>query len=103
MCFIILVLNNDIGESGSKSGTTPRVTRLQLERLYVFSIVWSIGAFLEIDDRIKLDAFLMTHFSHLALPPKDPESEDTVFDFVVGTDGDFEIFKQIFKPLIMPR
>ena len=74
-----------------------------LERLYVFSIVWSIGAFLEIDDRIKLDAFLMTHFSHLALPPKDPESEDTVFDFVVGTDGDFEILKPILKPLIIPR
>jgi hypothetical protein len=43
----------------------------------------------------------MAHFSHLALPPKDPESEDTVFDFVVGTDGDFEILKQILKPLII--
>lgn len=96
VCSILSVLNNEAGESGSKSGTTPRVTRLQLERLYVFSVVWSIGAFLEIEDRIKLDAFLTMHFSHLALPPKEPDSEDTVFDFVVGSDGDYKFIHSMF-------
>lgn len=32
------------------------------------------------------------HFSHLALPPKEPDSEDTVFDFVVGSDGEYKLF-----------
>lgn len=71
----------------SKAAATPRVTRIQLERLYVFSVIWSIGAFLEKDDRVKLDAYLSHHFSHLALPEREEGSEETVFDFVVGNEG----------------
>lgn len=83
------VLGTDAAETTPKSGTTPRVARQQLERLYVFSVVWSIGAFLEKEDRAKLDKYLTTHFSHLALPPRKTNSEETIFDFVVGTDGQF--------------
>jgi len=61
--------------------------RLHLERLYVFAIVWSVGAFLEKEDRARFDAHLTAHHSSLPLPPRNPGSEDTVFDFVVGTDG----------------
>lgn len=77
----------DNGDAASKTGTTPRVPRIQLERLYIFAVIWSIGAFLEKEDRAKLDKFLSTSFSHLALPTKKHNSEETVFDFVVGTDG----------------
>lgn len=67
--------------------TSPRVARVHLERLYVFAVVWSVGAFLEKEDRVRLDNYLSSHHSNLALPPRKPGSEDTVFDFVVGPDG----------------
>jgi hypothetical protein len=42
------------------------------------------------------------HFSHLALPPKEPDSEDTVFDFVVGSDGDYKFIHSMFESFIVP-
>lgn len=87
LIFLSSVLSADAADVTPKSGTTPRVARQQLERLYVFAVVWSIGAFLEKEDRAKLDKYLTTHFSHLALPPRKNNSEETVFDFVVGADG----------------
>lgn len=90
MCLIflfnLLVLTE--GGENTKSTATPRASRPHLERLYLFSIIWSMGAFLEKDDRIKLDKHLTTSFSHLALPPRKPNSDETIFDFVVGTDGE---------------
>lgn len=72
---------------GTAKGVSPRSLKLQLERLYVFAIVWSIGALLEKEDRVRLDAHIQTHYPQLALPPKRPASEDTVFDFLVVANG----------------
>eukprot|EP00079_Xenopus_tropicalis_P026874 XP_012820905.1 PREDICTED: dynein heavy chain 5, axonemal [Xenopus tropicalis] len=59
-----------------------------LERLYVFSLMWSIGAMLELDDRIKMEQWLRSLDSvHLDLPKIPPGSDDTMFDYYVTTEG----------------
>ena len=64
------------------------VTRDHYERLYVFTIMWSVGAFLELDDRIKLEEYLRKHDAiRLDLPQIQEGSDDTMFDFVVDDKG----------------
>uniref|UniRef100_A0A4W3HHM2 Dynein, axonemal, heavy chain 5 n=1 Tax=Callorhinchus milii TaxID=7868 RepID=A0A4W3HHM2_CALMI len=66
------------------------VTREHLERLYVFSLMWSIGALLELEDRRKLELWLRTHETvQLNLPSIPSGSEDTMFDYVVQSDGNW--------------
>lgn len=61
---------------------------LYLKRLYLFSLVWSVGALLERDDRTALDAFLRRQFPDLAYPENAADiEENTVFDYVVGPTG----------------
>uniref|UniRef100_A0A672FP32 Dynein, axonemal, heavy chain 5 n=1 Tax=Salarias fasciatus TaxID=181472 RepID=A0A672FP32_SALFA len=65
-----------------------KLSREYLERLYVFSLMWSIGALLELDDRRKMEMWLRANDSIcLNLPDIPPESEDTIFDYHVTADG----------------
>ena len=62
-----------------------------LEKLYVFAIMWSIGAFLELDDRNKLETFMRTNSEFkLELPKIDEQSEDTMFDYFVNENGEWQ-------------
>uniref|UniRef100_A0A9J8D6M6 Dynein, axonemal, heavy chain 5 n=1 Tax=Cyprinus carpio carpio TaxID=630221 RepID=A0A9J8D6M6_CYPCA len=64
------------------------LSREHMERLYVFALMWSVGALLELDDRMKLERWLRHHDSiRLDLPNILPHSEDTMFDFYVTNDG----------------
>ncbi|UJR23298.1 hypothetical protein I4U23_026313 [Adineta vaga] len=57
-----------------------------IERLYVFAIMWSLGAFLELDDRAHLQEYLANNTDgnfRLDLPIIPAESEDTIFDYFV--------------------
>uniref|UniRef100_A0A672PDE8 Dynein axonemal heavy chain 5 n=1 Tax=Sinocyclocheilus grahami TaxID=75366 RepID=A0A672PDE8_SINGR len=64
------------------------LSREHTERLYVFALMWSVGALLELDDRMKLERWLRHHDSiHLDLPNIPLHSEDTMFDFYVTNDG----------------
>ncbi|XP_051576060.1 dynein axonemal heavy chain 5 [Myxocyprinus asiaticus] len=59
-----------------------------MERLYVFALMWSVGALLELDDRIKLESWLRHHENiHLDLPDIPAHSEDTMFDYYITNDG----------------
>jgi dynein heavy chain len=56
------------------------------ERLYLFAIVWSIGALLDVDDRMKFDEFIRANESlKFVLPPTD--NNFTLFDFRVEDQG----------------
>lgn len=58
-----------------------------MTKLYTFCLSWSIGAFIETEDRIKLQAFLKdTENLDLALPSKLSSENPTVFDFMVEND-----------------
>ncbi|KAI2655575.1 Dynein axonemal heavy chain 5 [Labeo rohita] len=64
------------------------LSREHMERLYVFALMWSVGALLELDDRMKLERWLRHHDNiRLDLPNIPPHSEDTMFDFYVTNDG----------------
>ena len=67
------------------------LSRQHLEKLYVFSIMWSVGAFLELDDRNKFEKFIRTNSEFtLELPRIDEQSEDTMFDYFVNELGEWQ-------------
>mmetsp|Transcript_11859 Transcript_11859/g.17623 ORF Transcript_11859/g.17623 Transcript_11859/m.17623 type:complete len:4548 (-) Transcript_11859:28-13671(-) len=64
------------------------ISAIWAERLFVFSVIWAIGALLESEDRVKLHHFLGKR--KLDLPKIDSDAEDTVFDFVTDDEGKWE-------------
>ena len=63
-------------------------TSSQLGRLYVFALMWSLGALLELYDRKKLEEFLVEK-SALDLPKV--KSDETIFEYVVSAEtGEWE-------------
>ena len=61
-----------------------------LERLYVFAIMWSIGALLELEDRSKLELFMREQFE-LDFPETD--AQQTMFEFFVNDTGQYNHVK----------
>ena len=50
--------------------------------------MWSIGAFLELDDRAKMEEFLRKHETiRLDLPKLQNDTEGSMFDFYVDDKG----------------
>ncbi|MBN3299949.1 DYH5 protein, partial [Amia calva] len=79
------------------------VSRKHLERLYVFSLMWSIGAMLELEDRRKLENWLRAQESIcLDLPDIPAGSEDTMFDFHVTSDGQWVHWNTRVEEYIYP-
>ena len=62
------------------------VSASHLERLYIFCVMWSVGALLELDDRAKMEEFTRGSFE-LDLPPIAEGSQDTIFEFLVNEAG----------------
>ncbi|KAJ1555489.1 Dynein heavy chain 8, axonemal, partial [Nowakowskiella sp. JEL0078] len=58
-----------------------------LEKLYVFSLFWSMGALLELDERKKMQIFLLEKCPYLKYPPLDPNTPDTFFEYFVSETG----------------
>ena len=58
-----------------------------LEHLFIFSLLWSLGALLELDDRLKMQEFMRKHKSKLSYPKL--EGEETIFEFLVAHDGQY--------------
>lgn len=77
------------------------LSRDHLERLYVFALMWSTGAILELDDRRKMEIWLRRNESIcLNLPDIPSDSEDTMFDYYVTADGMHAcIYKQMLTPV----
>ena len=56
-----------------------------LERLFVFCLMWSLGALLELQDREKLENFIQAHDSHIDVPQT--QQGETMFEYMVNTNG----------------
>nr|XP_023019976.1 dynein heavy chain 8, axonemal [Leptinotarsa decemlineata] len=80
----------------------PKVwTDKQLERLFLFSTMWSLGAILELDDRAKLEEFALAHPSKLDWP-KCNENE-TIFEYVVNPEnGRWEHWSRRVEEFVYP-
>ena len=58
---------------------------MHLERLFIFTVMWSLGALLELEDRARMEAFMLQHESGLSYPPL--SGEETIFEYVVSDTG----------------
>jgi dynein heavy chain len=72
----------------------------QLGRLYVFALMWSLGALLELYDRKKLEEFLIEQ-KVLDLPRI--KGEETIFEYVVSEEGDWEHWNNRVTPYIYSK
>ncbi|XP_019756852.1 dynein axonemal heavy chain 8 [Dendroctonus ponderosae] len=76
-------------------------TDKQLERLFIFAVMWSLGALLELDDRVKLEEYALSHPSKLDWP-KCKENE-TIFEYVVNADtGKWEHWNERVEEFLYP-
>uniref|UniRef100_A0A8C2TVC6 Dynein axonemal heavy chain 5 n=1 Tax=Coturnix japonica TaxID=93934 RepID=A0A8C2TVC6_COTJA len=79
------------------------LTAKYLERLYIFSLMWSIGALLELEDRCKMEHWLRNCATiKLDLPCIPEGSEDTMFDFYVASDGNWMHWNTRVEEYIYP-
>ncbi|CAH3041642.1 unnamed protein product [Pocillopora meandrina] len=78
------------------------VSASHLERLYIFCVMWSVGALLELDDRAKMEEFARTNFE-LDLPPIAEGSQDTIFEFLVSEGGEWEHWNTRVEEYIYPK
>ncbi|XP_072018853.1 LOW QUALITY PROTEIN: dynein axonemal heavy chain 5-like [Amphiura filiformis] len=76
-------------------------TRVHLERLFVFSIMWSLGALLELDDRKKLEEQMISKGT-LNLPKVDASAGDTIFEYVVNEQGEWEHWDERVPQYVYP-
>lgn len=59
-----------------------------IARLFLFAVMWSAGALLEPDDKLKMELFLRKHSAVKELPAV--TGEETMFEFVVNAYGQWE-------------
>jgi len=59
---------------------------LEIERLFLYSLTWSVGGLLEVDDRIKFTKYI-SDISTDAMPSLTAELKDTLFEFHINTDS----------------
>ncbi|XP_062336343.1 LOW QUALITY PROTEIN: dynein axonemal heavy chain 5-like [Osmerus eperlanus] len=69
-------------------------------RLFVFAVMWSVGALLELEDRVKMEVFLKGHSAHLDLPHT--EGDQTIFEFMVNEQGQWEHWENKVPEYIYP-
>lgn len=90
----ILVQPDDLLEEDEKPKDEV-ATPEHLHRLYIFALTWSLGAFLDSADRIKMDKFMRKKFKNYDYP-KDPEDKEaTLFEFFVSQSGMWEPWKNL--------
>lgn len=80
-----LIPSKDDKDSGS-------VSQSHYEHLYIFTLIWTIGAFLEWDDRIKVEEFMRSNDDIvLDLPPTNRDADETMFDYMEDTNGVYRL------------
>ncbi|TGZ53817.1 Dynein heavy chain 5, axonemal, partial [Temnothorax longispinosus] len=79
------------------------ITAEYLTRLYVFALVWGIGALLETADRQKYDKYLRENFDTLDLPTSDRYLDATVFDFFVTDKGIWDTWTSMVTNYVYPE
>jgi dynein heavy chain len=64
-----------------------KVVESEVKKIYVFCLAWSIGGYLESEDRQKIDEFLRQPEHNLPMPEFSAElGAETVFDYLVEGD-----------------
>ncbi|KAM6444422.1 dynein axonemal heavy chain 5-like [Rhynochetos jubatus] len=72
-----------------------------IARLFVFAVMWSAGALLEQDDRLKMELFLQKHSAMKELPAV--SGEETIFEFGINACGQWEHWSKKVPEYIYPK
>ncbi|XP_049624319.1 dynein axonemal heavy chain 5 [Suncus etruscus] len=78
------------------------VTPEHLGRLYVFSLMWSVGAVLEPDGRLRLENWLRSQENQVLDLPSLTGLEDTMFDYYVASDGEWTHWNTCTEEYVYP-
>ncbi|KAM6954364.1 dynein axonemal heavy chain 8-like [Aplochiton taeniatus] len=73
---------------------------MHLERLFLFGLMWSLGALLELEDREKLEVFIRSHESKISVPPTKPG--ETMFEYMVNVNGQWDHWDKYVVEYIYP-
>ncbi|GAB1603179.1 hypothetical protein Ahia01_000598400 [Argonauta hians] len=88
----------------AKDEKDSQISEEHYAHLYVFTLLWSIGAFLELDDRSKLEQFLRTTPSiSRYLPDIEPGSQSTIFDYMVAANGSWVHWNSLVPKYHYPK
>uniref|UniRef100_A0A336MB49 CSON013031 protein n=1 Tax=Culicoides sonorensis TaxID=179676 RepID=A0A336MB49_CULSO len=63
-------------------------TDVHIERLFLFSLMWSIGGVIESEDHEKFAAFVLSHPSKMKWPIS--QKSESIFEFVVSNNGNWQ-------------
>uniref|UniRef100_A0A8C4U7Q9 Dynein axonemal heavy chain 5 n=1 Tax=Falco tinnunculus TaxID=100819 RepID=A0A8C4U7Q9_FALTI len=72
-----------------------------IARLFIFAVMWSAGALLEPDDRLKMELFLRKHSAVKELPSV--MGEETIFEFGINACGQWEHWSKKVPEYIYPK
>ncbi|CAH1099757.1 unnamed protein product [Psylliodes chrysocephalus] len=97
-------LEDEIVEEVEKVEEDKVFTSEHLAKLYVFALVWGMGAYLETEDRLKYDLFFREELSFLDLPVNDKKHLDaTLFDYVVNLEGEWVSWNTMVTNYVYPE
>ena len=86
-CDLLEGLIKSYSEKGS------HLLSVHYQRLFIFALMWSFGNLLELDGRLKLQEFMLTHPSKLLYPKL--TAERTIFEYTVDANGEYPSLKHI--------
>ncbi|NXT68932.1 DYH5 protein, partial [Chaetops frenatus] len=72
-----------------------------IARLFVFALLWSAGALLEPDDKLKMELFLRKHTAVKELPAVN--GEESMFEFGINACGQWEHWSKKVPEYIYPK
>ncbi|XP_068218270.1 dynein axonemal heavy chain 5-like [Palaemon carinicauda] len=73
-----------------------------IQRLFVFAMLWSLGAFLELADRAKLEEYIRNEHSKLDLPSKTSSETSSMFDFRIDENGYWQHWSARVSEFVYP-
>ncbi|XP_018342058.1 PREDICTED: dynein heavy chain 8, axonemal [Trachymyrmex septentrionalis] len=73
------------GLNVGNSDPSKTLSEQHIEKLFLFSLMWSLGALLELDGRFALQEYLVNHESNCNWPKY--TEDETIFEYLVSDDG----------------
>ncbi|XP_052892579.1 dynein axonemal heavy chain 8 [Anopheles moucheti] len=84
----------------NENDTSANFTDAHVERLFLFSLMWSLGAVLELEDRETMGEFIAKHPSKMKWPKLQPG--ETIFEYVVSAEGNWQHWNDRVEEYIYP-
>ncbi|ESN95628.1 hypothetical protein HELRODRAFT_86536 [Helobdella robusta] len=88
------------GLIGSQTDRSTHLTTNHLQKIFIFSLMWSFGNLLELDGRVKLQEFMLNHSSKLNYPKL--MGEKTIFEYLVDSSGEWLHWSEKVPEYIYP-